>query len=423
MDRPSVTLADIEAARRRCAAIVRDTPLWPSIALTERLGVPVVLKCENMQRTGSFKIRGATNMIALRSDGAAGIVAASAGNHAQGVALAASEAGLPATVFMPSTAPLAKQQATTAYGAAIELVDGPLSECQERAIARADDQGLLYVPPYDATEVVAGQGTLGLEVAEGCAELDTVLVPAGGGGLLAGVAVAVKALHPRARVIGVQSAAMPGIVESRRIGSARAVEAVQTIADGAAVAGPSPLTFELIERYVADVITVSEEAIARAIVLTLERARLVVEGAGALGVAAILDEQVTAEGVTAVVLSGGNIDINVMGRLIDRGLMQTGRLERVSVASANVPGELARISAAAAQAGANILAVDHQSVTPDLPVGVARIVLTLELSGVKGRRYLEESLLAAGFARGDLTDFVTPAVGQRGPRDVDPETT
>ena len=404
-----VSLADVEAARERIRELVRTTPLWPSRVLSEQFGVPVLLKCENMQRTGSFKVRGASNMLAALERPPAGVVAASAGNHAQGVALAAALRGIPATVLMPAEAPLAKRQATAGYGAEVVLVDGPLAAAIERAGSLAAERGLLFVPPFDHPAVVAGQGTLGLEIVEQEPEVETVLVPAGGGGLLAGVALAVKSLRPGTRVIGVQARAMRGIVESREAGEVRTVPAARTIADGVGVAGPSALTLSLIERYVDDVVAVSEQDIARAVVFLIERARLVVEGAGALGVAALLSGATAARGRTVAVLSGGNIDINLLGRIVERGLLVEGRSRSLTIAAANVPGELSRITGAVAAAGANIIEVGHELVTADLPVGVARLTLRLEVAGDEAFEQLIETLLAAGLVRGAATDLTTAA--------------
>ena len=337
------------------------------------------------------------------------MIAASAGNHAQAVALAASQRGIAATVVMPAGAPAAKQQACRSYGATIELVEGSLAAAQTHARAATEERRLFYIPPYDAPAIVAGQGTLGLELLEQAPDLGTVLVPAGGGGLLAGVAVAIKSRRPDARVIGVQASAMNGIVESLNATTPVAVLPRHTIADGVAVAGPSELTLGLIREYVDDVIDVSEEAIARAIVFLLERARVVSEGAGALGVAALLTGAVQPSGPTVAVISGGNIDVNVLDRLVDRGLEADGRRRRITVATANVPGELERISGAIARARANIVHVEHDLSAPDLPVEVARITVILELPEAAAIELVRSALLEDGFTEGERTDFATPA--------------
>lgn len=399
---------EILKARERIRGRVRETPMLPSTVLSDIVGAPVILKCENLQRTGSFKARGAMNMLGTL-DPSQAVVTASAGNHAQGVALAASEHGIRSTVVMPRSAPIAKQRATSGYGAQIELVDGSLADAIERAQEMATTSGLVFVPPYDHPLIVAGQGTLGLEVLEQEPEVECVLVPAGGGGLLAGVAAAVKAMRPDVRVVGVQTAAMPGVACSLEAGAPQAVPAVRSLADGAAVSGPSALTLDLIQRHVDEVVTVTEEAIAQAIVLLMERSRLVVEGAGALTTAAILCGAVIPAGHTVCVVSGGNIDLNVLGRVAARGLVLAGRHRTLTVAAANTPGELARITSAIAAAGANVLEVQHELVTADLPVSVARITFRLELAGPAAFDRLMADLVEAGLVRGTMTDLSTPA--------------
>ena len=413
MSTNDVTIAAIEAARERVREFVRLTPTIASQALTDRTGAPVTLKLENLQRTGSFKVRGANNMLASLDVLPPGVVAASAGNHAQAVALAATQRGIASTVVMPASAPAAKQQACRGYGATIELVEGSLAACQTRARELAAERGLLYIPPYDSPEIIAGQGTLGLELLEQEPGLKTILVPAGGGGLLSGVAIAVKSRRPEVRVIGVQSTAMNGIVASLEAGAPVAMLPRDTIADGVAVAGPSELTLGLIERYVDDVVDVDEESIAMAIVFLLERARVVAEGAGALAVAALMSGKVAPSGATAAVISGGNIDVNLLDRLVDRGLVADGRRKRLTVATANVPGELVRISGAMAEARANIVQVEHDLAAPDLPVGVSRITLVIELAQADAYERVREHLIAAGLSEAELTDFQTSAAANR----------
>jgi len=393
-------------ARDRTRDRVRVTPTIPSTALSEIAGAPVLLKCENLQRTGSFKLRGAMNMLATLSEGAT-VVAASAGNHAQGVALAAAELGLHSIVVMPQTAPVAKQRATKEYGAEIVLVEGALAEAIAHGQQIAAEGAFTFVPPFDHELIVAGQGTLGLEILDDVADVETVLVPTGGGGLLAGVAAAVKTSRPDVRVIGVQSAAMPGVIRSRAAHAAIQLAAARTIADGAAVAGPSPLTLGLIERYVDDVVAVSEEAIARAVVLLMERARLVVEGAGALSTAALMTGAVASPGRTVAIVSGGNIDLNVLARLVARGLLLEGRHRTLTVAAANVAGELSLITSGLAAAGANVIEVQHELVTADLPVSVARLTFRLEVKGDDAFDAAVKALLARGLVRGTTTDLST----------------
>ena len=405
----AVTIEDVHAARERIASAARVTPMWPSVSLSDLAGVPVLLKCEQLQRGGSFKFRGASNMLGSLETPPRGVIAASAGNHAQGVALAAAERGIPATVVMPAGAPLAKQAATRGYEAEVVLVDGPLEDCIAHAKERAAERDLLFVPPFDNPAIVAGQATLGLEVIEQAPEATTIIVPAGGGGLLAGVGLAVKSVRPDIRIVGAQSQAMPGIVASLLAGAPRTVPFVQTLADGAAVAGPSALTLELIERYVDDVVAVHEEDIARTMVLLIERTKFVIEGAGALGIAALLARVVEADGPVVPVLSGGNVDINLLDRIVERGLEGEGRRRSVTFATAHAPGELARISRIIAAQGVNVIEVEHDLVDTHLPVGAALLSFRLDIAGDEAFEELCEALIEAGMRPGTLSDFVTPA--------------
>ena len=384
-----VTLERIVAAREAIAGLVRVTPMWPSAALTAQLGVPVSFKCEQMQLTGSFKIRGATNFVhQLDSAGIArGLVAASAGNHAQGVALAGSRRGISVVVVMPETAPLAKVTACREYGARVLLAGTSLEEARTEAMAVAAREGRIYVPPFDDDAVIAGQGTVGLEILEQCPEVAEVLVPAGGGGLLGGIACAIKASRPDVRITGVQTVAMDGICRSVASHHRTSTPAARTIADGVAVAGPSDRTFSLIERFVDGMVSVHDDAIAHAIVTLIERSKIIVEGAGALAVAALESGVYVPKGPTVVVLSGGNIDINLLGSIVRRGLADAGRYQHLSVEVSDTPGELALVSSAIAAAGGNILEVDHNREVPGMPVGVAVLDLLLE---VNGKRHFDE---------------------------------
>ena len=383
MDEPGVTLAAIRAARERIGPHVLTTPVWPSNLLREIAGVPVLMKCEQLQRTGSFKIRGAANFV-MQLDAAArrrGLVAASAGNHAQGVALAGAAEGIPVTVVMPSGAPLAKVTAARGYGARVVLHGESLEEARAEAIAISEREGMVFVPPFDDDAIIAGQGTAGLEILEQEPAVEEILVPAGGGGLLAGIAVAVKAVAPRVRVVGVQSRAMDGIRRSLAAGGVVAAPATRTIADGVAVAAPSERTFALIRAHVDDVIACPDEAIAHAMALMLERSKFVVEGAGALGVAALQSGAYRPRGRTVVVLSGGNVDINLIGSVVRRGLADAGRYQTLTIEVSDTPGELALVSRVIGEAGGNVLEVDHNREAPGMPIGVAVLELLLEVSG------------------------------------------
>lgn len=380
---PALTLADVHAARVRIAPRIRLTPLWPSNLLTRISGADVLLKCEHLQRTGSFKIRGAANFVALlgQDERRRGLVAASAGNHAQGVALAGVAAGIDVTVVMPTGAPLAKAAAARDYGARVVLHGDSLDEARAEAMAIAGREGRIFVPPFDNDDVIAGQGTIGLEILEQCPDVEEVLIPAGGGGLLAGVALAIKETNPNVRVVGVQSRAMDGIRRSRRAGHVVSAPVTRTIADGVAVASPSERTFALIQRYADDVIALPDEAIAHAMVLLLERSKFVVEGAGALAVAALQSGAYRPQGKTAVILSGGNVDINLVGSIVRRGLVDAGRYRVLTVEVSDTPGELALVSRVIAEAGGNVLEVDHNREAPGMPVGVAVLEMLLEVSG------------------------------------------
>ncbi len=400
---PSVTVDDIEAARDVIAGGILETPVWPARALERLTGVTVVLKCEQLQRAGSFKIRGALNAIhsLAEEDRARGIVAASAGNHAQGVALAAQAAGIAATVVMPEGAPLVKAAATEGYGARVVFHGESLEEARSHAGELAERDGLVYLPPFDNDAVIAGQGTLGLELLEQIPDLAEVLIPAGGGGLLAGVATAIKARRPEVRIVGVQAAAMDGICRSYEAGEVRSVPHAGTLADGVAVSGPSDRTFALIREHVDEMIACGDTAIAHAMVFLLETSKLLVEGAGALGVAALLSDAYRPRAKTAIVLSGGNVDINRLGSIVRYGLVEDGRYRHLTIEIADVPGELAAITGAIAGESANLLEVNHDREAPGLPVEVALIDLLLEVNGPDHFERLREALREKGL--GDIT--------------------
>lgn len=380
---PGVSIEQIEEARAAIASSIRETPLWPSLTLGAITGAPVWLKCENLQLTGSFKIRGATNYVRLLSDDEArqGLVAASAGNHAQGVALAARNRGIDAVVVMPTSAPLAKVNACREYGARVVLHGASLEEARGEANRIAEQDGRRYVPPFDDDAVIAGQGTIGLELLDQYGDFDEVIVPAGGGGLIAGIATAIKARRPGVRIIGVQSAAMDGLCQSFQQHHLVTTPAARTIADGVAVAGPSERTLAIIKRHVDEVVSVSDEAIAHAIVMLMERSKIVAEGAGALAAAAIQSGAYRPRGTTIAVISGGNIDVNLLGSIVRQGLADAGRYQRLTVEVSDTPGELALVAQAIADAGGNVLEVDHNREAPGMPIGVAVLDLLLETNG------------------------------------------
>ncbi|MEN3358776.1 MAG: threonine dehydratase [Mycobacteriales bacterium] len=378
-----VSVDDILAAQKLLAGVIRTTPIEHSRVLRARVGGPAYLKCENLQRTGSFKIRGGYTRIARMTpaERARGVVAASAGNHAQGVALAASLLGAASTVYMPVNAPLPKIAATRAYGAEVRLSGSTVDEALVAAIAHAADSGSVFIHPFDHPDVIAGQGTVGLEIIEQCPDARTVLVPAGGGGLVSGIGVAIKAARPDVAVIAVQAegaAAFPG---SLAAGHPLALDAMSTMADGIAVGCPGVVTFDHVQSVVDDVVCVSEEALSRALLLCLERAKLVVEPAGVAAVAAILEEPRRFPPPVVVVLSGGNIDPVLLMRVIQHGMIAASRYLRVRVRVPDRPGELARLLRLLAEQGANVLDVEHSRTGAKLNLGEVEVALSMETRG------------------------------------------
>jgi len=360
-------LAEIEQARERLRGVARVTPVYPSETFSRLAGRDVLLKAENLQRTGSFKIRGAYNVMTTLpvERRAAGVVAASAGNHGQAVAWAAREVGAPARIFMPQDAPMAKVDATRSYGAEIELTGPALEEALEAAQAYVAESGAVLVHPFEDPQVIAGQGTIGLELAEQVGDAETVVIPVGGGGLASGIGVALRALRPELRIVGVQaSGTLPG-------GTG------YTIADGIAVKQPGTLTSAILDRVLDEVVSVDDEQIAEAIVLLLERTKLVVEGGGAVGVAALLSGAIPGSGPAVPVLSGGNIDASLMVQVLRRGLAVSGRYLVVRTRVPDRPGQLAELLRRLAAERVNIVEVEHQREAAGVPVGETGVELTL----------------------------------------------
>jgi threonine dehydratase len=396
-----VTPADVRAAAARLEGVLHTTPVEVSRALSRHVGVDVVLKCENLQRTGSFKLRGAYNRIAVLSDEekARGVVCASAGNHAQGVALAAQMLGVKATVYMPEQAPLPKVEATRDYGADVCLVGEAFEDTLAAATEEADEAGAVFVHPFDHRDVVAGQGTLGLELASQMPDAATVVVPVGGGGLISGLAVALRDVRPELRIVGVQSEAAAGFCASLAAGELVAAPGEgETIADGIAVREPGELTWAHVSRLVDDVVAVDDATLARAVVLLLERAKLGVEPAGAAGVAAILSGQLgTPPGPVAVVLSGGNIDLLLLHHLITSGLTAEGRFVTVRTKVPDRPGALYLLLGIVAELRANIVGVEHQRFGRRTRLEEVDVVLELETRGPQHVDELREQLVASGY--------------------------
>jgi threonine dehydratase len=399
MPRLPVGLDDVQAARELLKGVIRDTPMQGSRPLTERVGGPVWLKCENLQRAGSFKIRGAYTRIARLSEeeAARGVVAASAGNHAQGVALAASLRGIPSTVFMPEGAPIPKVEATKAYGAQVRFHGHSVDEALVAAKEFAEETGAVFVHPFDHVDIVAGQGTVGLEILEQCPDVKTVLVGTGGGGLLAGVAVAVKALRPDVRVVGVQAETAAAYPASLAAGHPVPLDAMATMADGIAVGCPGPVPFAIVNELVDEIVTVSEESLSRAQLLMLERAKLVVEPAGVAGVAALLEEPRAFEPPVAVVLSGGNIDPLLLMRVLRHGLAVAGRFLSFRARIPDRPGALVQLLAEVAAADASVLEVEHVRTDPRLHVDEVEVQLQLETRGAEHCDEVLARLRGAGY--------------------------
>lgn len=397
------TLADVEAARLVVSRVAEVTPMETSRYLSDVLGAPVHLKCENLQRTGSYKIRGAYNRMSHLSDEekARGVVAASAGNHAQGVAFAARELGIAATIFMPIGVALPKLQATRHYGAEVVLRGHTVSEPLQAAQEFAERTGAVYIPPFDHADVVAGQGTLGLEMLEQVPELETVIVPIGGGGLISGVASVLKRraaeLGRSIRVIGVQAANAAAYPVSLAAGVVTEIAISPTIADGIAVAKPGKLNFEIVRDAVDEVVTVDDDDIARAMLVLLERAKMVVEPAGAVGVAAILTGKIAASGPTVVILSGGNIDPLIMERVIAHGLAASERYLKLRIPLPDRPGQLARTSEIIADQNANVVEVLHTRHGSGLAISQVELELHIETRGPEHADQVIGALREAGY--------------------------
>jgi threonine dehydratase len=396
-----IDIADVRAARERLAGLVSETPCSYSETLSTLTGSRVFVKLENLQMTGSFKERGAANLLLQLSpdERRRGVVAASAGNHGLAVAFHAARLGIGAVIVMPEWAPLAKVTAARRHGAEVVLHGENFDEAYVRAREIEGARRLVFVHPFDDPRVIAGQGTIGLELAAQVPGLDAVLVPVGGGGLIGGVALAVKAERRAVSVIGVQAQEVAAMTAAFSAGGPVTVPAATTLADGIAVRLVGEQTFALARRWVDRLVTVTEEEIANAILLLLEIEKTVVEGAGAVPLAALANRRVALEGKTvALILSGGNIDVNVIARVIERGLVKDGRLVRLRVRLRDRPGALARLTALVAEARANVLRIEHDRAFSRAPVGDSEVELTLETSGRDQIEAIKRHLAEAGYA-------------------------
>jgi threonine dehydratase len=395
-----LSLADVQAARMLLTGVVKTTPLEQSLPLATVLGMPAWLKCENQQRAGSYKVRGAYTRISrlTEQERARGVVAASAGNHAQGVALAAGLLGAKSTVFMPEGAPLPKVAATKGYGAAIEYAGTTVDDSLRAAKAFSERTGAVMIHPFDHRDVIAGQGTVGLEIMEQCPDVGTIVTAVGGGGLISGVAVAAKALNPDVRIIGVQAVGAAAYPPSLKAGSPVTLTESATIADGIAVMRPGDLTFAHVDELVDDVVTVTDDELSAALLVLLERHKMVVEPAGVAAVAALLSGRVDVKAPVVAILSGGNIDPMLLMRVIEHGMATAGRFLRLSVSTTDRPGSLVSLLGEIARHRANVVDVLHSRHDAGLNFGDVEVQLSVETRGPDHCETLIGSLRASGYA-------------------------
>ncbi len=354
----------------------------------------IILKTENLQVTGSFKVRGAAYKISQLSDEekARGVIACSAGNHAQGVALAATKAGAKSLICLPDNAPISKVEATKKYGADVCLVPGVYDDAYNKALELRDSEGYTFVHPFNDEDVIAGQGTIGLEILEQVPDVDAVIVPVGGGGLISGVAYAIKALNPNVKVYGVQASGAPSMVNSVKEGKIKRLASVTTIADGIAVKEPGDLTFDIVSQYVDELVTVTDDEVAAAILALIEQQKLCAEGAGAVSVAAAMFNKVPVAGKKVVCLvSGGNIDVTILSRVIDRGLLKSGRTLSIQVNLVDKPGQLQGVANCIADAGGNVTYINHEKASEDMSITDAYLRITME---TKNFEHIDEILTA-----------------------------
>ena len=392
-------LKDFEAAADRLKNVIHNIPLSTSCTFSAMTGAEVYLKYENQQKTGSFKVRGAYNKIMKRfAEGDLhAVVASSAGNHAQGVAFAATAAGVKSTIVMPRSAPIAKVSATQGYGAEVVLAGNIYDEAYAKACEICEETGAEFIHPFDDPMVIAGQGTIGLEIMDDLPDVDTIVVPIGGGGLASGVASAVKMLHPNVKVIGVQAAGAAGMKASIDAGHVVSLDTAKTIADGIAVKKPGELTFTLCSKYLDEIVTVDDDEIAQAILFLMERGKMVAEGAGAAPVAAIMNRKFDVSGKVAAVISGGNIDVTMISRIIEKGLLRAGRMTKLRILMQDRPGQLEMASRIIAAEGANVMVVHHDRTDVDLDIRDAILEITMETQDRKHAQRVIDALRASGF--------------------------
>ena len=390
-----LTLDMVYDAQKKLKEVARLTPLNPAPAIGEN----VFIKSENLQLTGSFKLRGAFNKISSLTDEekSRGVIACSAGNHAQGVALSATKNGIKSVICMPAGAPLAKVEATKGFGAEVVLVDGVYDDAAREAERLTKEKGYTFAHPFNDEYVIAGQGTIALEILEQLPDVEQVVVPIGGGGLISGVAYTIKQLKPDCKVIGVQAATVPSMYESWKAGKIVTVPDGNTIADGIHVLTPGSLTFELVEKYVDEIVTVSEDEICAAILTLLEKSKTVAEGAGATPVAACLYNKVDMSKKTVCVVSGGNVDVTTLNRIITKGMIKTGRIVEIQTKVGDKPGQLNRLLQLIAENGANIMSIVHKREDKAADVNTCVVSLVLETRNEEHVKKLHDSMTAAGY--------------------------
>ena len=399
--RSAVTLQDVRRARNAIAHLALMTPILQTRSLGQMVGCELFLKAENLQRAGSFKVRGAANKIAVLNPDqkARGVIAASAGNHAQGVALAAANLGIPCTIVMPTGASLPKVEATRGYGATVLVQGDDFDQSQRHARRVMRENAMTFIHAFDDPAIVAGQGTIGLEMLEQVEDLDTVVVPVGGGGLISGIGLAIKETAPGIRVIGVQAEAATAVVDSYKANRRITVKGQATVADGIAVGTPGRITLPLVSRYVDDMVVVEEDEITQAMMLLLERGKMLVEGAGAVGLAAVLGGRIqVASKRVAVVLSGGNVDTHLIARVVEHGLAHAGRYLVLRIMLEDRPGQLNRLLNIISSIDVNVLDIGHLRHAPSVHLGQVEIQLTLETRNYAHTVEVRERLCNAGYA-------------------------
>lgn len=394
-----VSLQDIQNAQETVYRTARQTPIVDSTQCSQLLGHPVYFKLENLQRTGSFKIRGASYKLAkLAAEGSTqAVMAISAGNHAQGVALASQLNQIRSTVFMPENAPLAKMQATRRYGAEVEAVGSNFEETREAAMAWLERHPVVFISPFDDDDIITGQGTCGLEILQQLPDVDTVVVPVGGGGLISGIAIAIKALRPQVRIIGVQAAAVPSLAESWHKGKLIKPTYRPTIADGIAIKQPAQRNFEVLQGYVDDMLTVDEEAISRALFFAIQYKHQIVEGAGVVGLAALLEGKVKAKGPTLIVLSGGNIDVRLLDSIINKGMHGIGRFLTFKTLIDDAPGSLKKVLNLLAKNKASVLHIHHARFRSGIPLNQTEVEIELETRDETHAAEIVANLIEKGY--------------------------